>query len=227
MGWLCMVETCSSSHEIFRTRALSQDIMAHYKVVKIFEVKRIIKVLKWTAKVDVSSCEKSWYLEFFPSVFVCDKFQFGLPVLDMIQIDSAQVFNIQVIACQSLFPLVPRTWISAAWEASFEDRKLGIHTCYRSFFGNLMTKTPTKATRSLFTGYSIFKSLPNWVVTQTLSELHMDWKLCPTSNTIYGWFCKSKIAILIKLNFCQPLPNFKLVIFSKDQKKSIKIRGNL
>jgi hypothetical protein len=98
---------------------------------------------------------------------------------------------------------------------------------YRSFFGNLMTKTPTKATRSLFTGYSIFKSLPNWVVTQTLSALHKNWKLCPTSNTIYGWFCKSKIAILIKLNFCQPLPNFKLVIFSKDQKKSIKIRGNL
>jgi hypothetical protein len=41
-----MVVSCSSSHEIFQTRALSQDLMAHLKVVKIFEVKRIIKVLK-------------------------------------------------------------------------------------------------------------------------------------------------------------------------------------
>jgi hypothetical protein len=123
-----MVVTCSSSHKIFQIRALSQDLMAHFKVVKMFEVKRFIKVLKWMEKFDVPSCWKILVLRIFSKCFVCDKLQFWWPVLGMIQIDSAQVFNIKVIACHFLFPLLPRTWILIVWVASVEERKLGIHT---------------------------------------------------------------------------------------------------
>jgi hypothetical protein len=41
----------------------------------------------------------------------------------MIQVDSDHVFNIKVLVCHALFPLVSRSWISFVWAQSFEEMK--------------------------------------------------------------------------------------------------------
>jgi hypothetical protein len=55
--------------------------------------------------------------------FFSDNFQFWWPVFYMMQIDSAQVFNLKVVVWHSLFLLVPRLLISFVWEQRFKEMK--------------------------------------------------------------------------------------------------------